>query len=88
MLIGIKFAIIKYKIIKLRIVSFKKGLGEVIITGMIVFVILFLPISIFVHPYVLIDTILINIGITAQRAMMLLQESMTMINTIMIGINI
>jgi len=55
---------------------------------MIVFVILFLPISIFLSPYVLIDTILINIGITAQRAMMLLQESMSMINIMMIGISI
>jgi hypothetical protein len=70
---------------KLRITGFRKGIAEGLITGMIAFVVLFIPVSMVLMPPVLIDmTIQMNPTMTQQQAMGMLQQGMSM----MIGIGV
>lgn len=84
-LIGVIFGAITALVGKLRITSFGKGIAEGLITGMIAFVVLFVPISMMVMPPVLIVMMMqMNPSVTLQQAMEMLQQGMPM----MMGIGV
>jgi hypothetical protein len=64
---------------KLKITGFRKGTGEGLITGMIAFGVLFIPISMMVMPPVLVQMMMqMNPNMTQQQAMSMLQQGMPM----------
>lgn len=84
-LIGVIFGAITALVGKLRITSFGKGIAEGLITGMITFAVLFVPISMMVMPPVLIEMMMqMNPSVTLQQAMEMLQQGMPM----MMGIGV
>src|SRR5919198_849627 len=84
-LIGIIFGAATGSIGKLRITGFRKGIGEGLITGMIAFVVLFLPISMIVMPPVLMKMMMqMNLNLTQHQAIGMLQKGMP----VMIGIGV
>lgn len=84
-LIGVIFGAITALVGKLRITSFGKGIAEGLITGMIAFAVLFVPISMMVMPPVLIEMMMqMNPSVTLQQAMEMLQQGMPM----MMGIGV
>jgi hypothetical protein len=84
-LIGVIFGAITALVGKLRITGFRKGIAEGLITGMIAFAVLFIPISMMVMPPVLIKMMIqMNPSVTQQQAMGMLQQGMPM----MMGIGI
>ncbi len=79
-LIGVAFGLLTYKIEKLRITSTKKSIVEGIGTGIIVFIVIFAPLSLIVIPSVIVGIIKeTNLGITEQQVTANLQQSMPMI---------
>jgi hypothetical protein len=84
-LIGIIFGAITSVVGKLRITGFRKGIAEGLITGMIAFAVLFVPVSIALMPPVLINMMIqMNPTMTQQQAMGMLQQGMPM----MMGIGV
>ncbi len=79
-IIGILFGIVISKVNKLKINSLKKGTLEGLFTGMIAFVVLFIPISMFVMPPVLTNMMVnMNPAISSQQqAMSMLMQGMPM----------
>ncbi len=84
-LIGVVFGAVTSSVSKLRITGFRKGIAEGLITGMIAFAVLFVPISMVVMPPVLIEMMMqMNPTVTQQQAMGMLQQGMPM----MMGIGV
>ena len=84
-LIGIIFGAVTGTVGKLRITGFGKGIREGLITGMIAFAVLFIPISMAVMPPVLIKMMIqMNPTVSQQQAMGMLQQGMPM----MMGIGV
>lgn len=84
-LIGIIFGAVTAAASKLRITSFRKGVGEGLATGMIAFAVLFIPISMFVMSPVLVQMMMqMDLSLTQQQAMSVLQQGIPL----MIGIGI
>jgi hypothetical protein len=84
-LIGVVFGAVTSSVSKLRITGFGKGIAEGLITGMIAFAVLFVPISMVVMPPVLIEMMTqMNPTMTQQQAMGMLQQGMPM----MMGIGV
>jgi hypothetical protein len=84
-LIGVIFGAITALVGKLRITGFRKGIVEGLVTGMIAFAVLFIPISMVVMPPVLIKMMMqMNPSVTQQQAMGMLQQGMPM----MMGIGV
>jgi uncharacterized membrane protein YagU involved in acid resistance len=78
-LIGVIFGIVTAKVNKLRITSFRKGIVEGLITGMIAFVVLFIPISMAAMPPVLVGMAMqMNPTMTQTQIMSMLQQNMPM----------
>ena len=78
-LIGIIFGAITSIIGKLRITGFGKGIAEGLITGMIAFAVLFVPVSMVLMPPLLIEMMMqMNPTVTQQQAMGMLQQGMPM----------
>lgn len=77
-LIGVIFGAIVAAVPKLRITSFGKGIGEGVIAGMIAFAVLFIPLSMFVMPPVLVQMMMAtDPSITSeQQAMGMLEQGM------------
>jgi hypothetical protein len=79
-LIGIVFGLFTYKIKILRITSIKKSIAEGIGTGIIVFIVIFTPLSLIVIPSVIVGIVKeTNLGITEQQVTVNLQQSIPMI---------
>jgi hypothetical protein len=84
-LIGAIFGAVTGSVDKLKITGFRKGIGEGLITGMIAFGVLFIPISMMVMPPVLVQMMMqMNPNITQQQAMGMLQQGTSM----MIGLGV
>jgi hypothetical protein len=84
-LIGAIFGMVTGSVDKLKITGFRKGTGEGLITGMIAFGVLFIPISMMVMPPVLVQMMMqMNPNITQQQAMEMLQQGTSM----MIGLGV
>jgi hypothetical protein len=84
-LIGVIFGAVTGSVDKLKITRFRKGIGEGLITGMIAFGVLFIPISMMVMPPVLVQMMMqMNPNITQQQAMEMLQQGTSM----MIGLGV
>jgi hypothetical protein len=84
-LIGVIFGAITALVGKLRITGFRKGIAEGLVTGMIAFAVLFIPISMVVMSPVLIKMMMqMNSSVTQQQAMGILQQGMPM----MMGIGV
>jgi hypothetical protein len=84
-LIGVIFGAITALVGKLRITGFRKGIAEGLVTGMIAFTVLFIPISMVVMPPVLIKMMMqMNPSVTQQQAIGMLQQGMPM----MMGIGV
>lgn len=84
-LIGVVFGVVTSSVSKLRITRFGKGIAEGLITGMIAFAVLFVPISMVVMPPVLIEMMMqMNPTVTQQQAMGMLQQGIPM----MMGIGV
>jgi hypothetical protein len=78
-LIGAIFGMVTGSVDKLKITGFRKGTGEGLITGMIAFGVLFIPISMMVMPPVLVQMMMqMNPNMTQQQAMSMLQQGMPM----------
>jgi hypothetical protein len=84
-LIGVVFGAVTSSVSKLRITGFGKGMAECLITGLIAFAVLFVPVSMVVMPPVLIEMMVqMNPTVTQQQAMGMLQQGMPM----MMGIGV
>jgi hypothetical protein len=84
-LIGIIFGAVTRSIGKLRITGLGRGIAEGLITGMIAFGVLFIPISMMAMPPVLMRMMMqMNPNVTQQQAMGMLQQGMPM----MIGLGV
>jgi hypothetical protein len=82
-LIGVVFGAVTSSVSKLRITGFRKGIAEGLITGMIAFAVLFVPVSMVVMPPVLIEIMTqMNSTMTQQQAMGMLQQGMPMMTGI------
>ncbi len=78
-LIGIIFGVLTGKIISLKITRFSKGIAEGLITGIIAFAVLFIPISSAAMPMILMKmAIQMNPNMTQQQIMVMLQQRMPM----------
>jgi len=84
-LIGIIFGAVTSVVGKLRITGFGKGIAEGLITGMIAFAVLFVPVSMVLMPPVLINMMIqMDPTMTQQQAMGMLQQGIPM----MMGIGV
>jgi hypothetical protein len=79
-LIGVAFGLLTYKIKKLSITSIKKSVTEGIGTGIIVFIVMFTPLSLVVIPSVIVGIVKeTNLGITEQQIAVNFQQSIPMV---------
>jgi hypothetical protein len=76
-IIGIIFGVVVANVGKLRIFTFTKGVSEGLITGVIAFVILFIPVSMVMMPPVLMGLAMqMNPAMNQQQIMGMLQQNM------------